>query len=1648
MSHEGTPLLNSGKGHISPVHVNKRETLGYLLMACSAICFSAMTLLVKLSSQNFSSMEIVFFRSLAQMLLGFLGCSCFKLHPFGKKRLRNLIFFRALAGSVALALFFYTISTLPVSVATVIYFLCPIFTSILARVVLGEEFSFFNICAALLAFTGVVLISYARSSAKDNDLSPMQMFPVICGLLGAMLASVASVIVRKAGTDVHFLVHVSNFGIISTIFSFVGMLLSGFVMPRGSDWFLLASVGLLAFLGQCQWNYGLQLAPAGPATVFGVTQVVYAFMIDIFFFKEIPTFLSLCETLQAGNVVNSKIQLGKRQVDDPGEPPRKRTMIEGRKQDPGIPSQLERSELLCEIIRVNFCNIEQAENSVWSDLCAYLIQLDLETICLPVQSSYDSDEQQAVVTVKNLEGETLAERIAQIAVDSTWISLQNKYLGKRVKGRSGHLCEAIGKLQENGICRLNNWLIFNVNKISSEISMHLESEVYIDGGVVSSSVMSDIATFRMQDLFYFLFPYDIHPTTYANEIEGAAIRSLYDALQPKRFHDVSSTFELPHFNTTLMPFQHDSVLWMLRREGASISKNSKFCKGNNGNWLSEERLPPCWERIGSSPEPLLVNRLTGAVCRDIPSAYEMYQPVRGGILAEEVGLGKTVEILALTLLHPPDKRTKDAHPIGGTLIICPPNLVWQWISEIGKHAPTLRTFVYSRENSKDITPQSLCEYDIVLTTYATLQKEFHYREKKERPRRHAEKYEWKLSPLLSVKWWRTCLDEAQMVDRTTAQTAQLAHMIPRFHAWCVTGTPCKQSLDDLHGLFYFLDIYPLNNVQAWNSLALPVNRHILVQCLRPIFNRNTKAMVRDQLFIPPQHHDTLWLKLTKIERRYYDDLCELFNREVDIDGLDNCDWRVSGNGVDQTESEWLNSSKAKLRSWLRRLRQACCHPQIGVESRNILGTGYDLQTLDKVLKAMYRQTMSQLYALERSLYYTKWKRGFAFEKSEQFQEALAIYLSILVPIHQRITELTEQKDTQPNTPNTPSVNAEPDQGTPSAESAAMEVDAMRLHDWLLLEHQVTFFAANVNHQLKNEEEETKYYDKAEEIRRTILRAAEQRANQFIGKINPEFDHDITASFAEHAAGLLSWDIIERADDLSELLNSQAIILQDWRSHIIDGLGSRLVEREGDATGEEYQKSLEIQEELEIYLDVYSKALADRRRLIEGYASYIVREEPVSTRARQFLTEPELALNEKKKELNNERLKFVKSISFSTLLAQLAVQKTKALRLEEEEIIRIEEQRLRREMKNQKAILAKLEKESTNFGNIFNARVAYYRQLQDISDTVTNPEFKDPLEAQQKLLSEEIKIEKEVHQLIPRRRYLESLMEEEAKDKSLTCIICRCEYSSGYMTACGHRYCEDCTERWLFVRKRCAMCAKMVGRKDVWKIACREYTPTHREPPASELSSQQLLASLSVIEINGGYGTKIDTLVRHLKYIQQQDPGAKSLVFSQWSRLLSYICIALGNNNIQYVLLERQQNRHASAVEKFMSDPNTHVMCLHSMSQSSGLTLIDARYIIFFEPLVNMGLEQQAIGRVHRIGQTKETFVWWYVVEDSIEDRVYRLHQWKKNKALNKIEGTQLTEPEEEEVPQTTVARVEKNGLGELVLDEDLRFCFSRKLEVK
>ena len=170
-------------------------------------------------------------------------------------------------------------------------------------------------------------------------------------------------------------------------------------------------------------------------------------------------------------------------------------------------------------------------------------------------------------------------------------------------------------------------------------------------------------------------------------------------------------------------------------------------------------------------------------------------------------------------------------------------------------------------------------YDIILTTYGVLRKELSHANIIKRRSRHKKKYPAIPSPLVSIKWWRICLDEAQMVESSTAKAAEMVSTLATEHRWGISGTPFVKGsgLDDLYGLLLFLRVNPFGTSRSWyrHAIQIPCEhgdkdaKEYLYDLLDKIMWRSAKKDVQNEINVPPQNEITYRLKFSATERHFY-----------------------------------------------------------------------------------------------------------------------------------------------------------------------------------------------------------------------------------------------------------------------------------------------------------------------------------------------------------------------------------------------------------------------------------------------------------------------------------------------------------------------------------------------------------------------------------------------------------------------------------------------------------------------------------------------------------------------------------------------------------------------------------------------------------
>lgn len=254
---------------------------GFIFMILSAASFCMMTVFVKIVGATLPTIQIVFVRGVFTLVLTGFFLFREKIKPFGKHR--KLLAARGLAGTIALFLVYESINRFPLSDATVIQYLYPLFTAIFAVLLLSEPITKNVIIGLFSGFFGVYcLLGFPLISETSIDTNSL-----IIAVSGSLLTGLAYVLVKKATSlNEHPLVVMFYFPLF-TVPVFFPFIFSNWETPSMEAWLYLFLVGVFTQLGQLFLTYGYKKLPATEAAPISYAQVLFATIIGSIIFDEI-----------------------------------------------------------------------------------------------------------------------------------------------------------------------------------------------------------------------------------------------------------------------------------------------------------------------------------------------------------------------------------------------------------------------------------------------------------------------------------------------------------------------------------------------------------------------------------------------------------------------------------------------------------------------------------------------------------------------------------------------------------------------------------------------------------------------------------------------------------------------------------------------------------------------------------------------------------------------------------------------------------------------------------------------------------------------------------------------------------------------------------------------------------------------------------------------------------------------------------------------------------------------------------------------------------------------------------------------------------------------------------------------------------------
>ncbi|MCP9762200.1 DEAD/DEAH box helicase [Lacihabitans soyangensis] len=221
----------------------------------------------------------------------------------------------------------------------------------------------------------------------------------------------------------------------------------------------------------------------------------------------------------------------------------------------------------------------------------------------------------------------------------------------------------------------------------------------------------------------------------------------------------------------------------------------------------------------------------------------------GACLADDMGLGKTIQIIAFLLIQ------KQKLPEQQSLIIVPTSLMFNWLDEFSRFAPSLKIASHYG-NTKLNSKEEIQGFDVVLTTYGTLLSDLHF--------------------LKNITFNYIILDESQAIKNPESQRYRAARMLVSRNKIVLTGTPIENNTYDLYGQLSFACPNLLGSKSYFKDIyAEPIDKfkesrraEELRKKISPFILRRTKKQVIEEL--PSKTEMLIYCEMALDQRAIYD----------------------------------------------------------------------------------------------------------------------------------------------------------------------------------------------------------------------------------------------------------------------------------------------------------------------------------------------------------------------------------------------------------------------------------------------------------------------------------------------------------------------------------------------------------------------------------------------------------------------------------------------------------------------------------------------------------------------------------------------------------------------------------------------------------
>ena len=253
-------------------------------MLVAGFLFGCMGVFVKLGAAHFSHIELVFYRSFFGLLLVYAIMRQQRVGLATRHWRAHL--WRGLSGSVALALFFYCITVLPLATAVTLNYTAPMFLTVFTMLVYQDKFHLPLTFAIAAGFCGVVLLLHPT-------LQHDQLLPGLLGLISGFLAGIAYLNVKQLGIiGEPALRVVFYFSLIAAVASGVWMLFDQMHAISAQGLAILIGLGSTATLAQIAMTHAHRVGNTLVVSSLSYSTIVFASLFGIALWNEVLPFSS------------------------------------------------------------------------------------------------------------------------------------------------------------------------------------------------------------------------------------------------------------------------------------------------------------------------------------------------------------------------------------------------------------------------------------------------------------------------------------------------------------------------------------------------------------------------------------------------------------------------------------------------------------------------------------------------------------------------------------------------------------------------------------------------------------------------------------------------------------------------------------------------------------------------------------------------------------------------------------------------------------------------------------------------------------------------------------------------------------------------------------------------------------------------------------------------------------------------------------------------------------------------------------------------------------------------------------------------------------------------------------------------------------